>query len=127
MTDAADPKPIGRPFAPGQSGNPAGRPRGARSRLSESFLTALADDFDENGVEAIAECRLRDVVAYCRVIAAVLPKEVSVKVSELDQLGNDELDERIGAAIEVLRGGSAGSEAGAGAPARGEAAPTRPH
>ena len=29
----------------GQSGNPAGRPRGARALLSERVLRALADDF----------------------------------------------------------------------------------
>ncbi|WP_458193262.1 DUF5681 domain-containing protein [Bradyrhizobium sp. UFLA05-153] len=27
------------PWPPGQSGNPAGRPRGSRSKLSESFLS----------------------------------------------------------------------------------------
>jgi hypothetical protein len=38
----------GRPFEPGQSGNPAGRPKGARNKLSEVFLQALAEDFDAN-------------------------------------------------------------------------------
>ena len=43
----AQKQPIGRPFVPGQSGNPAGRPKGARSKLGETFLKALAEDFDE--------------------------------------------------------------------------------
>ena len=29
------------PFKPGQSGNPRGRPRGARNRLGEEFLAEL--------------------------------------------------------------------------------------
>ncbi|MGA4923232.1 DUF5681 domain-containing protein, partial [Bacillus subtilis] len=45
-------------FKPGQSGNPAGRPKGARSRLQENFLAALADDFADHGVDAIQTMRL---------------------------------------------------------------------
>jgi hypothetical protein len=29
------------PFKPGQSGNPRGRPRGARNKLGEDFLTTF--------------------------------------------------------------------------------------
>ena len=34
-----------RPFKPGQSGNPKGRPKGARNRLGTQFLEALEADF----------------------------------------------------------------------------------
>jgi hypothetical protein len=40
------PKPRGRPFQPGQSGNPLGKPRGARNRLTRA-LEALIDDQGE--------------------------------------------------------------------------------
>ena len=34
-----------KPFKPGQSGNPKGRPKGARNRLGTQFLEALEADF----------------------------------------------------------------------------------
>src|SRR5262245_66156674 len=44
-------------WKPGQSGNPAGRPKGARSKLSEAFLKALSEDFATNGTEVIEKVR----------------------------------------------------------------------
>jgi hypothetical protein len=35
---AADARVVGRPFKPGQSGNPRRRPKGSRHKLSERFL-----------------------------------------------------------------------------------------
>lgn len=62
---------IGRPFKPGEGG----RPKGARSKLSEAFLQALSDDFAEKGIEAIKQTRVDKPEAYLKVIASVLPKE----------------------------------------------------
>jgi hypothetical protein len=65
---------VGRPFPPGVSGNPAGRPKGARSRLSESFISALAKDFQENGIEAIKKVRQDEPAQYLRVVSSLVPK-----------------------------------------------------
>ncbi|HME27055.1 MAG TPA: DUF5681 domain-containing protein [Acetobacteraceae bacterium] len=61
-------------FRPGQSGNPAGRPKGARHRLGERFLQAMADDFAEHGADVIRQARNSDPTAYLAIIARVLPK-----------------------------------------------------
>jgi hypothetical protein len=64
-------------FKAGQSGNPGGRPKGARAKLCESFLTKLLKDFDENGADAIIKARLEKPEQYLRVIASLCPKELT--------------------------------------------------
>lgn len=62
-------------FAPGVSGNPAGRPRGSRHKLAEDFCKALLDDFANGGAEAIRAMRDEKPNEYVRAIASVIPKE----------------------------------------------------
>lgn len=45
-------------FAKGVSGNPAGRPKSARSKLSEDFFKALAESFANHGAESIELMRV---------------------------------------------------------------------
>ena len=61
-------------FKPGQSGNPDGRPKGTRSKLSEAFLKALSDDFDEHGLDAVQKVRDEKPDAYLNVIGKLMPK-----------------------------------------------------
>jgi len=56
-----------------------GRPRGARSRLGEQFIQALADDFEENGQAVIKTVRARSPEIYLKVIKDTLPREVLVR------------------------------------------------
>ena len=68
-----------RKWQPGESGNPKGRPKGARQKLSEKFLSAMQDDFEVHGHEVIAKARAADPVAYLKVIASLLPKDFEIK------------------------------------------------
>ena len=68
------------PFKPGQSGNPKGRPKGARNRLGTQFLEALEADFNKFGTQAIALVREKKPEVYIRVVADLLPKEANINV-----------------------------------------------
>ena len=68
------------PWQPGQSGNPKGRPKGARNRLGTQFLEALEADFNQFGPQAIAVVRECNPAVYIRVVAGLLPKEANINV-----------------------------------------------
>lgn len=106
-------------FKPGQSGNPAGRPKGARVKLGEAFLAALLTDFEEHGEKAIVDMRMDSPKDYCKVIAATLPKELNVKVDEIHDLTDEQLARQLAAIASHLA--RAGIDFGAGAAS--EAAP----
>ena len=81
VTDSAERKLRNlRPFKPGQSGNPKGRPKDARNRLGTQFLEALESDFNQHGAQAIVLVREKKPEIYIRVVADLLPKEANINV-----------------------------------------------
>ena len=97
-TDVTAQKQRGRPFQQGQSGNPSGRPRGARNRLSEILLCIVVDDFLEHGPEAIAQLRQKDPATYLRLVASLVPRELILKQEEAPAIDYAELTD-----VEVVR------------------------
>ena len=130
MGDDASPKPkkkaertapkelLEHSFKPGQSGNPAGRPKGSRNKLGEAFIQAMYADFTENGEAVIAQVRAEKPDQYLKVVASILPQQLNVRVSELDDLTEEQIDQRINALARALQ-----LEAGTLAAAGRETAP----
>jgi len=90
-------------WKPGTSGNPAGRPRGSRNKLSDDFVAALYDDFQDHGPAAIAACRAAKPDVYLCVIAGLLPRDVSIKVQQLDDLNDDQLLRKLAVLTEMTK------------------------
>jgi hypothetical protein len=76
-------------WKPGQSGNPAGKPKG-RQHLENQFLADLAADWEDNGKEAIRLARIDDPTSYVKVVASLMPKKVDPD-GALDGITRDEL------------------------------------
>jgi len=81
-----------------------GRAKGAKNRLSHAFLTALAEDFEQHGVEALKIARVEKPVEYIRIVAGLMPKELEIMDSRLTDLSDEELDVFIAKLRAQLRG-----------------------
>lgn len=86
------------PWQPGQSGNPAGRPKGARSKLGEAFIDALLADWGDNGIQAIKDMREDRPGDYVKVVASILPKEIEHS-GEIETVAKGQRDAAVAAAL----------------------------
>jgi Family of unknown function (DUF5681) len=66
-----------RPFKKGQSGNPAGRPKGSRHKLSEAFLRDLCAAWESSGIEAIKRVAEDNPASFLRVVASLIPRQIT--------------------------------------------------
>jgi hypothetical protein len=70
----------GRMWQPGESGNPAGRPIGARGRFSQRFIADLTDAWEEHGATALARTAKEYPDRFVAICSHLIPKDVSVSL-----------------------------------------------
>jgi hypothetical protein len=68
----------GRPFEPGRSGNPAGRPKGSRNKLGEDFISAIYEDWTEHGAAVLKQVRQTSPSTYLRTVASLVPLHLAI-------------------------------------------------
>jgi hypothetical protein len=81
-----------------------GRAKGAKNRLSHAFLTALAEDFELHGIDALRITRIERPAEYIKIVAGLMPKELEIMDSRLTDLSDEELDVFIAKLRAQLRG-----------------------
>jgi hypothetical protein len=69
-------------WKPGQSGNPAGRPLSARSRISEKLLADLADIWAEHGKSVLERLAKDDPGKLAQIAYGLLPRDVFISVEQ---------------------------------------------
>jgi hypothetical protein len=102
-----------------QPGNP-GRPKGSRNKLGEQFTQDMLADWEIHGAATIVKVRETKPDQYLKVVSSILPKELNVRINELDDLTDDQLARQYLAIAESLVAAGVGLGAGDPAPPRPE-------
>ena len=71
--ETTDAKQRGRPFEPGQSGNPAGRPKGARNKATLAIEALLDGEAEELTRKAIELAKAGDIAALRLCLDRIFP------------------------------------------------------
>ena len=85
---ATNPEPTGtkqvRPstlFKPGQSGNPAGRPKGSKNKLTENILEDLAEFYATEGKDLIRRVRDENPTALLQGLMKLIPRDYQLNLT----------------------------------------------
>jgi hypothetical protein len=101
-------------------GNPHGRPLGARTKLSDTFLKDMLAAWELSGKEAIETFVKDRPHDFVKLVASLLPRHFNVKVNELDELTDEQLFRELAAIRAELANAGIDPVAGSAPPAPAE-------
>ena len=89
------------PYKPGQSGNPKGRPKGSRNKLSEQFFRDLCDVWEAFGKPALMAMAWTHPVEFVRLVASLIPRELEATIPPVaERMSDAQLEAIIARGIE---------------------------
>ena len=84
----------------GQSGNPAGRPKGARDQLSQAVYKEMLEDWAKHGLDTIREVREKHPQLYLQSIIRLVPTAHDLTLDDtrraISEYSNEELAGMVG-------------------------------
>ena len=89
------------PYKPGQSGNPKGRPKGSRNKLSEDFIADLHESWLAFGKPALMTAAWTHPVEFVRLVASLIPRELEATITPVtERMSDAQLEALIARGIE---------------------------
>ena len=72
-------------WKPGETGNPAGGPKGSRSAFSAAFIGDLTASWHQHGASVLEQVARRDPSRYLGIASTLIPKDVQARSSALNE------------------------------------------
>src|SRR3954451_9864769 len=90
-----------KPAPKGVALNPAGRPRGSRNKLAESFIRDVYEKWEDQGNAALAEVIKRKPWEFVKIVASLMPQKLEI-TSKFTSLPDAELRDSLARALTEL-------------------------
>ena|SRR5689334_3977423 len=93
--------PVAHQFKPGNPG--PGRPKGCRNKLGEAFIEDLQTAWAKHGMTVIEATIKNSPAQFLRVIAMLMPKDVTLTINPYMHMSDEQLTARLEALQEQVR------------------------
>jgi hypothetical protein len=77
-------------WLPGKSGNPAGRPQGARQRIAERLIADIADVWERHGQNVLSRLAVDDPAKLATIAYNLLPRDVFLHVENNSAIAGED-------------------------------------
>jgi hypothetical protein len=90
-----------KPAPKGVALNPAGRPKGSRNKLAESFIRDVYEKWEDKGNSALEEVIKRKPWEFVKIVASLMPQKLEI-TSKFTSLPDAELRDSLSRALTEL-------------------------